>query len=238
MEHGTAPDHRSVVGDEVPHRQTADTVGRRGHDQVTDDQRIGGDTEHPRNREPVDVGVEDPHVVPHPGQGHGQVHRDRRFPDPALPRRDAEDPRLRSRQHEPVGPTFLVPELIAVGVTVVVALGRTAVDRLAPEQHPEAGAGFLVHEPLAHRHVGDSGHPAHRLLDPGDQLVDLGIVGHREGDLDGHVLALHLHRADHAQLPQRTAQFGIDHRGHSRCDLGLVNGHGGSPRGISPSPVD
>ncbi len=49
---------------------------------------------------------------------------------------------------------------------------------------------------------------------PADQLVDLGVVGHREGELDGHPLALDLHRPDHAQLPQRTPQFGVDDAGN------------------------
>ena len=69
VQHRAPPDHRGVVGDEVAHRQAADAVGRRGHHQVADDQRIGGDPEHPRHREPVDVGVEDPDVMPHAGPG-------------------------------------------------------------------------------------------------------------------------------------------------------------------------
>ena len=78
----------------------------------------------------------------------------------------------------------------AVGMAVVVVscvLGP-AVDRLPPQQHPKPGPGLLVHDRVAHRHLVDAPHPTDCLADPLLQLVDLGIVRHRECDVHGRPL--------------------------------------------------
>ena len=190
--------------------------------------------EHLRDREPVDVGVEDADVVSHPREGHGQVDRDRRLADTALARGDPEDPGLRSRQHEPVGPALLVAERAAVAVAV--ARGRRACVRRRPARRGAAsGDGRGGSSSMTDRLDGDLVDPGQRPdrpPDPARQLVDLGVVGHRQGELDADLLALDLDPADHAQLAERSAQLGIDHRGDGGCDLGLVDGHGGSPREI------
>jgi hypothetical protein len=242
VQHGPPPDHRGVVGDEEPHRQAADAVGRGGDHQVADDQRLGGDPEHLGDGEPVDVGIEHADVVSHPGQGDRQVDGDRRLADPSLARGDPEDPGLRPREHEAVRAALLVAELSAVGVPVSVAVVRrvlgSSVDRLAAQQHAEARPGLLSHDHPVHRELVDSGQGADGPADPVHQFVDLGVVGHRQGDFDGHLFAPGLHPADHAQLPQRAAQLGIGHGGNSVCDLGLVDWHPGTPRENSASSVD
>ena len=169
MQHGTAPDDRRVVGDEVAHRQAADPVGRGGHHQVPDDQRIVVHPEHPRYREPVDVGVEDADVVAHAGQGDGQVDRDRGLAHAALARGDPEDPGLRAWLHEPVGPALFVSELAAVGmiVAVVPAGGGTAVHRSTPQQHAEAGPPLLIHDRVGDGHVVGSRPTGPPLRSPG-----------------------------------------------------------------------
>ena len=243
VQHRAAPDHRSVVGDEVPHGQAADTVGRRRHHQVADDQRVVGYPEHRRDREPVDVGVEDPDVEPRPGQGHGQVDGDRGLAHTALARRDAEDPGLRAGQHEPVGSALLVAEATTAVVVVVPW----------PCPWPSSGACWVPpstaspRSSIRSRARGSSSMTAVVTVtsstpgtartagpDPLVQLVDLGVVGHRQGHLDRHPLAPGLDAPDHAQLPQRPTQLGVGHRGHGRRDLGLVDGHPAAPRGIRP----
>ena len=61
--------------------------------------------------------------------------------------------------------------------------------------------------------------------DPGHQLVDLRVLGDRQGHVDGDLPPLGHDSPDHAQLPQRASEFGVVHVGDSRRYLGLVNGH-------------
>ena len=103
-------------------------------------------------------------------------------------------------------------------------------DRLAPEQHPEPGPGLLLHHHGLHRHLVDPPYRPDGATHPVHQLVHLGIVGHRQGHLDGHPLPPDLHRPGHAQLPQRAAEFWIGHRSQGRRDLGLVDGHPAAPQ--------
>ena len=67
-------------------------VRRRRHDHLFHLGRRPGDPEHPGHRMPVDVGVRDPDLRPGRGQRRGQVHRHRRFADPALAAGHREDP--------------------------------------------------------------------------------------------------------------------------------------------------
>ena len=80
--------------------------------------------QHLRDREAVDVGVEQPDLVAPGGQGHGQVHRHRRLPHAALARRDADHPGARSRGHEPVGPALPRARADAGGPPGPVRVGR------------------------------------------------------------------------------------------------------------------
>ena len=233
VQHRAPPDDRRVVGHEEAHGQAAHAVGRRRDDEVADDQGVGPDAEHLGHREPVDVGVEDADVVAGPLQRDGQVDRHRGLADPALAGRDPEDAGLRPGLHELVGPTLLVPEgaalavVVPVVVPVVGGVHRAAVDGVAPQQHPQAGPGLLVHQDGLD---DDLVHPADaggRGPDPGDELVDLRVLGDRQGHVDRDLLALGHDPPDHAQLPQRASELGVVHVGDRRRYLGLVNGHCG-----------
>lgn len=109
-------------------------------------------------------------------------------------------------------------------------------DGRSPEQHPEAGPVLLVHHAVGDRHLRAAGERDDGPPCPLLQLVELGILRHGQGELDGDLPASDPDRADHAGLAQGKAELGIDHRGERLADLGFVDRHEGSPRGIFPSP--
>jgi hypothetical protein len=68
-------------------------TGRAGPGKQRDVAGLGPPSQahHPGHVRTVQVGVDQAGAVPLRGQGQGQVHRDRRLPDTALPARDRDD---------------------------------------------------------------------------------------------------------------------------------------------------
>ena len=91
VQHRPAPHDRVVLGREEPDRDDlhAEHLGR--HDHVADDRRSLVDAEHPRDREPPNVRVEQPDAMPELRQGRGEVHGRRGLAHAALARADRDD---------------------------------------------------------------------------------------------------------------------------------------------------
>ena len=92
MQHRTAPDHRCVAGREHPDGDDPHAVRLRWHDHPLDLGGSSGDAEHPGHAVPVDVGIDHPYRQAPGGERHGNVDRDGRLADAALPGRDGVHP--------------------------------------------------------------------------------------------------------------------------------------------------
>src|SRR5690606_23079242 len=92
VQHRSAPDDGFVFGDEVVHRHHLDAVGAGRNDGLVDHDRRPLYPEHPWDREPPDVPVDDPHAMAPASQGDGEVGADRGLADPALSGRDGDYP--------------------------------------------------------------------------------------------------------------------------------------------------
>ena len=120
VQHRPAPDHGLAVGHEVADRDAAHAprLGRQEH--LVDDDGLAVGAEHPRDREAVDVGVDDADRVAAGGEGDGEVGGDRRLADTALAGRDQQRTGLRAglvERHRPAGGVTLG---LPVGVAVTV----------------------------------------------------------------------------------------------------------------------
>ena len=92
VEHRTTPDDRLVLLGEEAHRDAAHAVGLGRHEHAVEDDRRAAHTEHPRDREAPDVGVDHRDALATSGEGDRQVRGDRRLADAALARGDEQHP--------------------------------------------------------------------------------------------------------------------------------------------------
>ena len=123
VQHRPAPDDCLSLGNEVADRDAPHAVvlGRQQH--VVDDHRVAVCTEHARNGETVDVGVDDAHRVAARGERNCEVGGDAALAHTALARRDQQRSGLRvfrgERHRTPLGVTVcLVAARSRAGVSV------------------------------------------------------------------------------------------------------------------------
>jgi hypothetical protein len=143
----------------------------------------------PGNGEPPDVSVEQAHHEAPPGEGHGQVDRDRGLPYTAFSRGHG--------QH-------------ARGWRYVCGQGAVLL-RLASRPLHQGAALLWFH--LAHDdlHVLDPGETGHASLDIGSQLGAERTARHGEGHLDDHgPVGADGDASGHAQVDDVVAEFGVD----------------------------
>ena len=126
MQHRTAPDDRLVLLGEEPHRDRANPVRVRWNQHVVDNHGSVLDTEHPRNRESPNVGIDEPDGLTALGERNGEVGRNRGLADAALARCDEHDSGTTVRVSERNISTFGV----AVCGVVPCGRGRVAVQHL------------------------------------------------------------------------------------------------------------
>ena len=209
-----------ALGHEVADRDAAHAVALGRHQHLVDDDRIAIGAEHARDREAVDVGVDDADRVALLGQRDGEVDGDAGLADAALARRDQQRPGLRAGLGE--------RHLATLGVPVRLALAG-GVAGVAVHHHPHGLALLVGH----HREVeGDPLHTGQRGQGRGHPAGDL--VAQRaagNGERDQHIddaVVVERRLADHAEVDDRAPQLGILHGPQGLDDL-LSRGcrHGG-----------
>jgi hypothetical protein len=198
-------------------------VSDRGHDHVVDDDGVLGDAEHLRDREAVDVGVEDGDVMALLGQRDRRVHRDRRLAHAALARGDAEDAGLGAGRHERVGAALLVAQPLSLPVVVAVVGVAAACRRSHPLPY---GVALLVGH---HRHVDlHVVHAVEGQQGGGDPVGDLGpqrAAGHGEGHEHADGAAPDLDALHHAEVDDGHVQLGVLDGAKRLDDLRLGDCH-------------
>jgi hypothetical protein len=91
VQHRAAPHDRRVLLEEEADRHELEVAANRRDDHLVDSDRFLVDAEHVRDRVAVDVTVEDTDLLAELGQRVGEVRRERRLADTALPGRDGDD---------------------------------------------------------------------------------------------------------------------------------------------------
>ena len=214
-----APPHDGglLVGEE-PHRHHLEQAGAdgllEGHDLLALGAQLTSHPEQARDREPPDVGVEEPDHEPPLGERHRQVDGDRGLAHPALPRRHGQDP--------------------GGGGDV----GRQRPVLLCPAPGPvhegaALGGVHLAHHDLDDAHAGQAAHPG---LDVGPQLGPQGAAGDGQGDL--HLdpsVGVHRHGPHHAEVDDVVAELGVDHAQQCGTDRLLGRGRGRGRHSTDPT---
>ena len=95
-----------------------------------------------------------------------------------------------------------------------------------PQPVPKAGPSFVVHGRRSQLHRVDTLQRAQRPAHLGGQLVQAGVVGDGQGQLEAHVAAADLHRAHQAELGQAQAQARVLDRARGLPHIGFGDGHG------------
>jgi hypothetical protein len=217
VQHRAPPDDRLVLLGEEAHRDAAHAAGSGGrHQQRVDDRGRVLDTQHARDREAPDVGVDDRDVATALRQRDGQVGRHRRLAHAALARRDQHHARLARGVGERDGTTFGV----AVG-GLAAGRGRGVTVELLAQVGPLL-VGHHAEGQVDRRHA-DGGQ---RTRDPRLDLVAQRAPGHGERDLEGHGVAVtHHHVAHHVEVDDRAMELGVLDRTQGSDDVIDGDGH-------------
>ena len=164
-------------------------LGRDEH--LVDDHGRLVDTEHARDREAPDVGVDDRHIAAPLGQRHSQVGGDRRLSDATLAGGD--------EQHPGAAASLAERNLSALGVPVG-GVGSGGGGRVAVDHRADGLALPVGHDGELDGHRADAVEWGDGLADGALDLGLEGAAGHGEGDGDAYRAAVDGDLLDHAEV--------------------------------------
>jgi len=171
-------------------------MGLERKDHVVEPDRLARDPHHPGDAETPDVRVEHADPVAVGGERAREVHRDARFADAALARRDGDHGGVSLREE---GPLLLGP---------------------ASEHPDEPGTLLLAHRAHPHVDARDAERLQRRRDVAGDALLKRASRD-REEDVDTDGVAVHLDPGQHAEVLDRAADLGIVDPAERFANLGL-----------------
>ena len=192
-----------------------------GHDHVVDDGGRKLDTEHARDREAPDVGVDDGDRLTLLRKRDSQVGGDRRLAYAALA----------GRNQQNAGAVTGLGERDRSALSVTMRSLRTGGGGGIAVQHLADLCPLLIgHYPEVDADEVDTIEGGNRLGDLALDLVAQGTPRDREVDTDLDMAAVDRGRPDHAEVDDAAMEFGILHRTQGVDDGGFGDGHGKDSR--------
>ena len=235
MQHRSPPHDGLVLIHEEAHRDAPHAIGHRRHEKVTEQGGRTIDPQHGRDREAVDVRIEDRHRGALPRQRDREVDGDRRLADATLARGNGDHPSTRSLVGKGVRSRSRPVGAVSAALGMRTRMSACSSSSVLPPSLPAAAAGT---RPSSSSLARSSVSSASLMIDEVDLRGGTAGGGDRLGDLVRQLARRRVPGGGHGEHDFGTATLTADQTGACRGRRGCGTGRGRRPRGQHPRDDD